>query len=49
MNTRSCRHVLSGVCRIVITLLTACAAAAAPKVRCDADLRPINPPQHPLP
>ncbi len=28
-------------------VLAACAAAPAPKVRCDSDLRPINPPQHP--
>jgi hypothetical protein len=41
--------ILYGACLIAVTILAACAAAPAPKVRCDTELRPINPPQHPLP
>ena len=49
MSSRYRRNVLYGACLIVITVLAACAAAPAPKVSCDTELRPINPPQHPQP
>jgi hypothetical protein len=49
MHCRRCHQFLSGMCLVVIALLGACAAAPAPKAACDTDLRPINPPQHPLP
>jgi hypothetical protein len=49
MSSNYRRNVLYGVWLIFVTALAACAAAPAPKVRCDTDLRPINPPQHQLP
>jgi hypothetical protein len=49
MSSNCRRKVLYGVCLIAVAALAACAAAPAPKVRCDTDLRPINPPQRQLP
>jgi hypothetical protein len=49
MSSICSRRILSAVCLSAVMALAACAAAPAPKVRCDTDLRPINPPQHPLP
>lgn len=49
MNSNYGRIVLSGLCLIAVTLLAACAASPAPKVSCDTNLRPINPPEHRLP
>jgi hypothetical protein len=44
-----CRNVVPGVCLIALAVLAACAAAPAPKVSCDTDLRPINPSPRALP
>jgi hypothetical protein len=49
MSSNHGRNVFCGVCLIALAVLAACAAAPAPKVSCDTDLRPINPSQHPLP
>ena len=49
MSTNCSRNILYAACLSAVVALSACAAAPAPKVRCDTDLRPINPPQHPLP
>jgi hypothetical protein len=49
MSSNCSRNVRYGVCLIAVVALAACAGAPAPKVRCDTDLRPINPPQHQLP
>jgi hypothetical protein len=49
MSSNDSRNVLWGVCLIAVAALAACAATPAPKVRCDTELRPINPPQHQLP
>jgi len=49
MSSNYSRNVLYGACLIAIVVLAACAAAPAPKVSCDTNLRPINPSQHPLP
>jgi hypothetical protein len=49
MSSKYRRDVLYVMWLIAVTALAACAAAPAPKVRCDTDLRPINPVQHPLP
>jgi hypothetical protein len=43
------RYITFGLWLIAVAALTACAATPAPKVPCDTELRPINPPQHPLP
>jgi len=49
MSSNYRRNIRHGVCLIAVVALAACAAAPAPKVRCDTELRPINPPQHQLP
>jgi hypothetical protein len=49
MSSNCSRNVLCALCLIAVAALAACAATRAPKVRCDTDLRPINPPQHQLP
>jgi hypothetical protein len=49
MSSNHSRNVLYGLCLIAVTALAACAASPAPKVACDSNLRPINPPQHQLP
>ncbi|HTB65536.1 MAG TPA: hypothetical protein VK727_04865 [Steroidobacteraceae bacterium] len=49
MSSNYRRIIRLGACLITVVALAACAAAPAPKVRCDTELRPINPPQHPLP
>jgi hypothetical protein len=49
MSSNHRRNVIHGVCLIVLAGLAACAAAPAPMVRCDTELRPINPSQPQLP
>jgi hypothetical protein len=49
MSSYCSRGALWVLCLIAVTGLAACAASPAPKVRCDTNLRPINPAQHPLP
>jgi hypothetical protein len=49
MSRNYARNLLYGLCLIGVAVLAACTASPAPKVRCDSDLRPINPPQQQLP
>lgn len=49
MSSNGSANVLYAACLIAAAMLTACAAAPPPKVRCDTQLRPINPPQHQQP
>jgi hypothetical protein len=49
MSSNCYRTILYGVCLIGVAMLAACAVSPAPKVRCDTELRAINPPPRQLP